>query len=805
MQVARIENARKKKAGPKVRTMKRPDRIVELKKAVQGTQPGVCAERALIVTRYYKDRRNRKKPACIQTAEALCSVLDEKSIAIYEDELLAGNFSSYRVGGSIFPELHGLVVLADLLDFPKRQTSPLQINPSDQAKLASIVPFWSTRFLSAKAFSNKLSFARFVAGQLTGRSYFINETGGISHLAPDYEKLCRIGCEGIIGEAREKMAQADESDPARDFYRSVILILEGLGRFGQRYAVLARQMADREGDLERKKELYEISERCSRVPQSGARTLTEALQAILLAQIALNLESLDNSMCPGRMDYYLNPFYERDLKAGILTRESAKELIACFCIKLCEIVPVFSRFITRVHGGMFNGQVVCVGGTDGEGRDSTNELTYIFLELMDELRMRQPNFLARVHDQAPAPYLEKVFEILATGANSPALYNDAVIVKNLAENGYRLADARNYTPVGCVEPVCQAKSFSSTDAALVNVPLCLELALNEGKPFGSRMRIGKKTPPVSRMSEMGDVLAAFEVQLLHQLDKCLSDLAAIEIANARFHPTPLTSSLLTGCLEQGRCSTQGGAVYNFSGVQCVGASDTGDSLQAIERAVFQDRRITLSDLCAHLAENLADDSVRRYLKGLPKFGNDDPEADRCTAYVADAFYRALSGRMNTRGGKYTMGIYSVTVHDHFGNVTGATPNGRRKGEPFSAGLSAGNGNDRKGPTALLNSLNRMDFKKAKNGVNVNIKFDAGTLRGKTGPRALAALLSTYFARGGMQAQVNVLDPETLKLARKNPELYPNLLVRVSGYSAYFADLTPKLQDEVIARTNLGIG
>ncbi len=437
---------------------------------------------------------------------------------------------------------------------------------------------------------------------------------------------------------------------------------------------------------------------------------------------------------------------------------------------------------------------------DEEGNDSSNELSYIFLEVMDELRMRQPNYHARVHKEAPDRYLDKIFEILSRGSNSPALYNDDVIVETLVQNGYNLTDARNYTAVGCVEPVSQGKSFSSTDAALFNVPIMLELALNEGKRFRSFVRTGAKTVPVSKMNSMNDVKHAFETQLALGIEKLLKDLQAIEMANAKYHPTPLTSMLLHGSLQKGVCSTAGGATYNFSGIQCVGPADTGDSLYAIERAVFKEKRLTLPQLVELLKQNLRDRGWLTYLRNLEKYGNDNEVVDSYTAYVLDQFTKNLDGLVNTRGGKYTTGVYSVTAHQYFGEVTGALSNGRRKGEAFASGIAPSNGQDKNGPTAMLNSVNRIDAKKFANGLNLNIKFASSSLMGKTGRVALRNLFKTYFRRGGMQVQLNVLDPSILVQARDNPEAYPNLLVRVSGYSAYFNDLTPEMKDEIITRT-----
>jgi pyruvate formate-lyase/glycerol dehydratase family glycyl radical enzyme len=791
---------------PSFTTESQPDgcraRIARLKRAVQNALPGVCTERAVIWTRYHQNTRNRRKAAPIQMAEALRAVLQYKQLTIYPDELLVGNFSSKRVGGAIYPELHGIPMLEDLYRFPHRRTNPLQITRKEQWRLLRIVPFWLRRFLAYRVYASPLKRWRFIWHQLQGRYYLINESGGIAHLAPDYATLIDRGTDGIVAQAEEGLARAAGAPEKVAFYRAVKIIAEGLAQFGARYAQLAQTMAERESDAARRGDLAQIAAVCRRVPRHPAATFQEALQSILLAQIVLNLESLDNAICPGRIDQYLYPIYVRDRAAGNLSPERAWELAAAFCIKLSEIVPVFSERLTRFHGGLFNGQVITVGGQTPEGEDATNELSYLFLDVIDTLRMRQPNFHARVHPASPAAYRSRITEMLASGGNTPALYNDSIIIAALQRQGYRLQDARDYTAVGCVEPVSQGKSFASTDAALVNVPIALELALNAGKRFGALRRTGLATPPPAQLTTMAAVQAAFESQLRYQISRLIADLRAVEGANRRLHPTPLTSMLLAGCLESGTCATAGGARYNASGIQCVGPVDAGDALHAIEQIVFAQKRLSLAALVRQLRHNLPDPALRTALLGTAKFGNDVPAADRWTVYVVDTFTRLLADFTNTRGGPYTTGLYSVTAHVHFGQQTGALPHGRLRGAAFASGIAPGNGCDRQGPTALINSINRLDYTRTANGVNFNIKFDPHTLRGQTGRFALQSLIQTYFRRGGMQLQINVLDPQVLREARDNPQSYPHLLVRVSGYSAYFNDLTPAMQDEIIRRSSL---
>jgi len=781
------------------------ERIQRLKRAVQNTAPGVCPERAEIWTRYHRKPENRLKSPHVQMAEALGRVLAEKSIRIWPDEIIVGNFSSKRVGGSLFPELHGLPVMLDIFTFAKRKTNPLEISGREIRRLLKTIPFWLVRFLAVRTDLPLKKKIRFILNQLQGHYYIINEAGGISHIAPDYETLITLGTDAIARLAGSLQQAQAPGSKRWFFYEGVKKACEALARFGERYATLAAEMARGEPDPLRRQELDTIARICRRVPRYPARSFREAVQSLFFAQVTLNLESLDNSVCPGRMDQYLWPFYQKDLADGALTGDDAKEILLAFSIKMAEIIPVFSKLLTNIHGGMFNGQVVNVGGCDAQGNNAVNDLSYLFLEVMDELRMRQPNYHARVTTDDPAAYTDKINALLAAGSNSPALYNDGVIIKTMCAHGYSREDACNYTGVGCVEPVSQGKSFASTDAAILNVPICLELALNQGRPFGARLRTGLKTRDPADMHSMQDLQAAFEAQLGYQLEKLIEELQAVEIANRRYHPTPLTSMLLDGCLESGICSTAGGARYNFSGIQCVAPADTGDALYAIEQTVFNQKKLSLPQLVSLLKDNLADPYWYAYLKGLDKYGNDIDAVDRWAVYVVDKFLDILREHKNTRGGAYVAGLYSVTTHELYGRVTGAMAHGRRRGTSFPSGIAPASGADKNGPTAMLNSVNRFDFTRIANGVNLNLKFDPHTLRGDTGQRALDSLLKTYFRNGGMQAQVNVLDPQVLLEARDHPERHPNLLVRVSGYSAYFNDLTPAMQEEIICRTRLGVG
>lgn len=781
-----------------------PDRITSLKETLHRNKPAICPERALLWTDYFKKKTNREKPVAIQIAEAVRHVLLNKTVHIYPDELIVGNYTSKRVGGIIYPELAGMGTLLEIYKIHKRKVNPLTTNAAERRKLLSIIPFWLTRALHFKAFTSLREKHAFAFRNLTARQYQIYEAGGIGHLAPDHEKLLRIGTTGIIRDAES--FQNETSDPQKHaFYDAVKISANTLGGFGERYAECAEKMAGRENNSQRKTELAEIAAICRSVPRNGAKTFHEAVQSMMFAHIAIFQESLGEAICPGRMDQILYPYYQKDINEGRISRTQAKEILAAFCIKTCETVPAWPDILDKTMNGLPSYQVVTVGGVDRDGNDATNEVSYIFLELMDELRMRQPNFHVRLHRNTPKKFHDDVIRITTGCGSAPAMYNDEIIIKTMVSNGYSIKDARDYVAIGCVEPTSQGKTLGSTDAAIINLPLALEMALNEGRPFhsikGSIFRFGAKTRPVSEMKSMVDVRGAYEKQVKHQMNKLHYDLQAIEKAHTEFHPTPMTSMLIDGCLEKGICSTGGGATYNFSGIQGVGVSTVGDALYAIEKAVFTDKLINMDTLVHQLKNNIPDDTLQVRLRRMEKFGNDHEKADSWTRYVADHYADVVTslGR-NTRGGKYLAGLYSNTTHVHFGSVVGALPNGRRAGEPFASGIAPENGMDKKGALAVINSMNRLDFTKFANGINFNIKFDTAGFDNESGRQALSAMFDVYFKQGGMQVQVNMLNSQMLIDARNDPSLYPNLLIRISGYSAYFNDLSPELKDEIISRS-----
>ena len=437
-----------------------------------------------------------------------------------------------------------------------------------------------------------------------------------------------------------------------------------------------------------------------------------------------------------------------------------------------------------------------MGGIDSHGNDASNELTYAFLDVMDCFKTRQPNWHARISKHSESDYLRRVTEVIAKGGGSPALYNDDVIMPAMVRRGVDAEKVWNYATVGCVEPALQKESFTSSDAALFNLAINLELALGGGKRLGKR-----NARALKKVQSMDELFALFEQQTKTKLDHLKECLDAIEKVNAEQFPTPFSSLSILGCIESAKDLSRGGAPHNASGVQAIGVADAANSLAVIEELVFRKNLYTLEEVVAACANNFSGQELlrARALK-VAKFGNDNAVTDQWVDRVTSMFDRLVSAYSNSRGGQWMPGFYSMTCHQAFGKQTAALPSGRFAGKPLADGLAPVDGSDVLGPTASLNSVAKLDHERFGNGINLNIKFNSDTVAGEGGRVILEALLKGYFAQGGMQVQINVLDPEVLQAAMTDPESHRNLLVRISGYSAYFVDLTPEMQQEIVDRS-----
>jgi formate C-acetyltransferase len=593
----------------------------------------------------------------------------------------------------------------------------------------------------------------------------------------------------------------------------VLITIDGIRKMAENLAHEAQNMASRPGVPEwRKVELLESAKACRRVPFEPARTYLEGLQATWLVHVALNLEDFEQGLSFGRMDQILLPLYRADIEQGRLTPEKATEMTAGFCLKACETIPLYSQRVEQFFSGLGVAQAFTLGGTDAKGNDVTNELSGLILNAYAQVLTREPTVHVRIHPATPDWFFHKSVELLQMGTSRPSFFGDTAVVRALREAGMTEEHARDYAVIGCVEMASQGRTYNSSDAALFNLPLCLELALNMGSRFHGKARIegrsrfGAATPPASSMKTFEDVLEAFRTQVRHGVDDLVKVIGWLEEVYRTTRPTPVNSILTEGCMEKGVDVTWGGGLYDYTSVQAAGLADAGDSLYALKKVVFDEKRFGLEEFVGILKDNFKghEDLRLELATKLPRYGNGIPDADRMTQLAADAFADALWAHKNTRGGQYVPGFYSMTCHIGFGKVTGALPNGRPSGKRLSNGLAPVDGSERLGPTAVLRSASSLDSRKWMNCHALNMKFDKKMVQGETGCKALMYLFKNYFHQGGMQVQVNILDAETLKAAKNDPASYPGIVVRVAGYCAYFNDLQEDVQDEIIERTVHGI-
>jgi pyruvate formate-lyase/glycerol dehydratase family glycyl radical enzyme len=773
------------------------NRLEAIRKDLLGSQIELCPERAYLITEFFKHHNDKSEPVVVQKARALAYLLDNKKVTIFPGELIVGNAGTGRKSCILQPELASAFMAQELLWIDRRKTNPFKIPWRDRLRLVTrVIPYWLRWSMPSRMFPTRLRMAGYLKGQWRPTYYIINEAGGIGHFLPDYEKVIGLGIRGYI----ESMTDMDS-----DLARAARIACEALERWALRFAGEAERMAWVETAEKRIGELQEIARICRKVPREPAETFHEALQSLWLTHLAVMLESINSAVSFGRIDQYLYPYYQKDVDEGRLTRDEALELMLLFSAKAVEHVMLITETVAQYHGGFLIVQAAIVGGTDSVGEDVTNPFTYVMLDVMDRHRMRDPNFQARVHAGSPPEYLERALDIARKGWGAPALFNDGAVVAALTEHGYPVEVARDYGIVGCVEPSIPGKSFLSTDAGLFNMPICMELAMNRGRRWGGRTRSGAATADPRGFESMDDVIEALRAQLDHQVDRMIEDFHLVEKGNMDYSPTPLSSMLVEGCLESGRDLTEGGATYNSSGIQGVGVADVADSLAALDKLVFRESRFTMGEVAEALRTDFEGrEALRLELTRAPKFGNDDPLADGYADLAVRMFHDSLARHKSLRGGDYVPGFYSVTCHIAFGAVTGALPSGRNAGEPFGNGIGPSCGADRSGPTALLNSVSSLDSSLMPNGNALNLRFDPADLEGEKGVRVLEGLVKAFFERGGMELQLNVLDPKMLEDARAHPGKYPELVVRVAGYSAYFDDLPDSAKDEMIKRTRLKV-
>jgi formate C-acetyltransferase len=797
-------------------------RIAAIRAELLSTPYSICLERPKLLEEFWSSEEGRRSAKAehplLHRALALQYIFSHRKPRIYDDELIIGNMTSKRIAANYYIEGGSINILEDFARLGKRAI-PLKLTILETADLLRIGLKNAFKSVGAKALLKPGRFSYFL-DFFRAKRYFVTEEAGIGHQVGNYQMVVHEGLRRPYEEAKLRLEEGRLADGSpldknqRAFFRSVVITIDGIKMMAENLAAKAEHMAKMPGVSEqRKAELLESTRACRRVPFEPSRNYLEGLQATWLVHVALNLEDFEQGLSFGRMDQILLPLYRGDIADGRLTPERATEITASFCLKTCEAMPLYSERVDQFFSGNGVAQAFTLGGTDEKGNDVTNELSGLILNAYAQVLTREPAVHVRIHPDTPEWFFQKSVELLQMGTSRPSFFGDTAVVRALQEAGMTAAHARDYAVIGCVEMASQGRTYNSSDAALFNLPLCLELALNGGRRFHGKARIegrrrfGAATPPVSSMKTFEDVLEAFRAQVRHGVDDIVKVIGWLEAVYRTIRPTPVNSILTEGCLNVGKDVTWGGGLYDYTSIQAAGLADAGDSLYALKEVVFDQKRFSLEEFVQILRDNFRgrEDLRVELATKFPRYGNGDPAVDRMTQLSADAFADALWAHENTRGGQYVPGFYSMTCHIGFGRVTGALPNGRPAGQRLSNGLAPVDGSERLGPTAVLRSAASLDSRKWTNCYGLNLMFDKQIVQGETGRKALVSLFKNYFAQGGMQVQVNVLDKETLKAAKNDPASYPGIVVRVAGYCAYFNDLQPDVQDEIIERTAHEIG
>ena len=782
-------------------TMKMTPRVERLREAFLALEASVSINKLRIETRVMKETQG--EPMEVRRAKVFAAFVRETPISIFPDELIVGcagdgplchymtpeGLEDQEAGASLFPrrvsDEDDLGELQkDIMPYWKgdgkwektRKGRNLQLIPPGILDLMFVDPDASPR-------ENSLVYTAWWS-QVQGAE--------IGHNALGYEKVLKKGFLGVKRDAEERLARLDADEPEElkkePFLQSVIIAMEAAAEIGNRFAALAREMAESEEDAKRKGELLKIAEVCDWVPANPARTFREALQSVFFARMLVMWETPNAvSHSPGRIEQYLNPYYERDLGSEVLTKEETQELIDCYLVKLNEVGY---------------GNHVAVGGVKANGQDATNDLSYTFIEGMAHVRLVEPYFSVMVHGKTPDALLIKACQLLSLGTGHPVFINSDVQVEQMLARPIPLEHARAVGPVGCYEPVVPGFDAGLNGSGLINFGAMLELALANGwnKYYGKKL--GMETGDPRQFKSFEDVREALRKQVKWMLKDWIQVNNISEEGLAEFSPTPYESALIEDCIEKGLSREAGGARYNYSPLICgAGAVDAGDSLAAIKKLVFEEGKITMDQLCDALAKNFeGDEDLRQMLLKEPKFGNDDDTVDEQVAWVSHLFAEEVTKLENNRGGHAIPLGAPVQLYQMCGVATGALPSGRLAGEPVSDAWSPCMGNDVNGPTSVLKSLGKVDHVELLGGVTLNLRLAPEVFKGKDGVKRAADLIRTFVDQRVFMVQINVVSSETLRAAQKEPEKFSDVMVKVAGYSAYFAGLTKPLQDGIIART-----
>ncbi|MBN2556394.1 MAG: glycyl radical protein [Anaerolineales bacterium] len=778
------------------------DRVKHLREQSLAAQPALSPERAMLLTAYTRESREVSPP--IQRAKAFRYLLEHKAICINPGELIVGEKGPAPKAAPTYPELccHSMT---DLNILNTREKIPFSVDGATfDIYERELIPFWKGRTMRERIFAAMSDEwkAAYEAGVFTE----FMEQRSPGHTVLD-DKIYHRGMLDFKKDIQQALTSLDhtatDEGARRDQLTAMDICADAIICYAERHAEAASRLAAHEVDPARKTELGRIATVCRRVPAHAPRDYYEALQSYWFIHLGVTIELNPwDAFNPGRLDQHLLPFYRQGLEEGTLSREQAEELLQCFWIKFNNQPAPPKVGVTAAESSTYTDFAqINTGGLKADGTDAVNAVTFLLLDVIEEMRLLQPSSSIQVSAKSPDPFLLRAARIIRTGYGQPSVFNFAMIVQELVRQGKSIEDARCGGSSGCVEVGAFGKeNYNLT--GYFNMPKVLEITLNNGLDPRTGERIGVETGNPADFKVFDDFFSAFELQLNHFIEVKIEGNHKIERLYAEQMPVPFLSLLIDDCIASGKDYHDGGARYNTSYIQGVGLGTMTDALAAIERHIYAEKTFTMEALLKALQRDFEGEEaniLHNLLNHSPKYGNDDDAADALMLRLFDAYFYAIDGRPNTRGGVYHINLLPTTAHIYFGSVIGATPDGRRAGSPLSEGVSPVQGADRHGPTAVMKSVAKMDHVRT-GGTLLNQKLTPQVLSDDENLEKWIGLIRGFFQLGGHHVQFNVVDQKTLLEAKANPARHRDLIVRVAGYSDYFCDLSPVLQDEIISRT-----
>lgn len=781
-------------------------------------KPQICPERPAILTKWFrengfeKDKDGKPWDPALRQGYSYKYLMENRKPIIAENELIAGTTTAKQpVGVVIYPDAQGTMIWGELKSLSDRLLNPYDISEEDAAVLHDVFTFWAKR--------NFREYVRAEHGnplcqQIDERwvFYFCWKSVGISHTIPDYDGILARGTLDYMRQIDERMSRPDVDEEKRNVLKSMRLVLEGVNAYALNLSREAYAEAAETKDAKRRAELERIGEICAKIPMNPCTSLDEAVNCMWIIWVCLHMENTNAGLSIGRVDQFLQPYFEMDMKRASGEEERkelikrAIELCGCFYMRCTDHLPLVPDIGNYLFGGSSSDQAITLGGVDEDGNDAVCDMTYILLKVTEMLSIRDPNVNARFNEKNSATYLRRLCEVNYVTAATPSMHSDSAVMKCLLARGYPEREINRWTATGCVEPTLSGRHMGHTGSILMNMVAPFEMAMNDGVHPGMHWQLGPHTGKVEDFKTFDEFYEAYKTQQKFIIENAIQFNNWLADAHARYRPSPLLSVLMDDCIENAKDCTRGGARFNSSGSSNIGLADVTDSMLVIKKLVFDDKKMTFAELKKAVdADFKGYESLQSYVRNkIPLFGSGDREAIAMANDIAGFIHGVYASHTDYRGGRYTSGFWSMSQHVCYGNLSGALPSGRQAGKAFTPGLTpqtfaSKNFLDNIRDVAKLDPVN-MDNNEA---FNVRLVPSASDSREKI-VDTMAAYVRTYFDCGGMQMQFNVVNSDTLKDAMAHPENYRNLLVRISGYNAYFVTLNRQMQIELIERTEFGI-